>query len=204
MDHPVEANRLHIIMRISKALSMKPFALLSLAVFLLLTAGCREDKIVSESEPAEVTVKTTKGASATNDSPTHAQARLQTLKLWVGTNELTAELALTLDQIETGMMWRTNMAEMDGMLFVFPQPYQTTFWMKNTLLPLSCAYINSEGIILEIHEMKPKDESPISASSDQVQYVLEVNQGWFKRHGVTTGMLIKSERGTLRQTFFRK
>jgi uncharacterized membrane protein (UPF0127 family) len=204
MDHPVEANRLHIIMKISKALIMKPFALFSLAVFLLITAGCREDKIISESEPAEVKVKTPKRSNATNDSPAHAQERLQTLKLWLGTNELTAELALTLDQIETGMMWRTNMAEMDGMLFVFPQPYQTTFWMKNTLLPLSCAYINPEGIILEIHEMKPKDESSITASSDQVQYVLEVNQGWFKRHGVGTGMLIKSERGTLRQTFFRK
>ena len=133
----------------------------------------------------------------------HAQPKLQTLKLWVGTNEISAELALNLDQIQTGMMWRTNMNEMDGMLFVFPKAYQTAFWMKNTLLPLSCAYINSEGIILELHEMAPKDENPITAASDQVQYVLEMNKEWFHRHNVTEGMLVKTERGTLKETFFR-
>ncbi len=132
------------------------------------------------------------------------QPRLVTLKLWVGTNEVTSEIAATMPQIMAGMMWRTNMPEMEGMLFVFSQPHRAQFWMRNTLLPLSCAYIDSEGTILELHEMKPRDETPIPAASDQVQYVLEMNKGWFERHGVTPGMLINTERGSLAQTFFRR
>jgi len=93
---------------------------------------------------------------------------------------------------------------MEGMLFVFSQPHRAQFWMRNTLLPLSCAYIDSEGTILELHDMKPRDETPIPAASDQVQYVLEMNKGWFERHNVTPGMLINTERGSLSQTFFRR
>jgi uncharacterized protein len=104
----------------------------------------------------------------------------------------------------TGMMWRTNMAEMDGMLFVFAQPHRARFWMRNTILPLSCAYIDPEGTILELHDMKPRDESGIPANSDNVQYVLEMNKGWFERHNVTSGMLINTERGSLSKTFFRR
>jgi len=172
------------------------------AMIFLLLAGvaCREARTGEDARSSSVPVKTN---SVPEHSAMHAQPKLQTLKLWVGTNEISAELALNLDQIQTGMMWRTNMNEMDGMLFVFPKAYQTAFWMKNTLLPLSCAYINSEGIILELHEMAPKDENPITAASDQVQYVLEMNKEWFQRHNVTEGMLVKTERGTLKETFFR-
>jgi uncharacterized membrane protein (UPF0127 family) len=176
------------------------FAALALSV-----AGCREELPPASSNAAPASMGSNKtDAPALRPSATQAQPRLQTVKLWIGTNELNTELALTLPQIETGMMWRTNMAEMDGMLFVFARPHQTSFWMRNTLLPLSCAYINPDGIILELHDMKPKDESSILASTDQVQYVLEVNQGWFKRHNVSEGMLVKTERGTLSQTFFRR
>ena len=94
------------------------------------------------------------------------------------------------------------MAEDEAMLFVFPKPRRASFYMRNTILPLSCAYIGSDGAILEIHDMKPLDETPIVASTDQVQYVLEVNQGWFKRHGVSVGTVVSTEKGTLRKTFF--
>jgi uncharacterized protein len=102
------------------------------------------------------------------------------------------------------MMWRTGMGEMEGMIFVFERPHRASFWMKNTLVPLSCAYIDPEGVILEIHDMRPKDEASIPAGTDRVQYVLEVPQGWFQRHNVPVGSLIRSERGTLRETFFRR
>ena len=130
--------------------------------------------------------------------PTKAQPPLPTTKLWLGPEELTAELALTGEQQQTGMMFRTNMAENAGMLFVFPAPHRTSFWMKNTPLPLSAAYIDPEGIILEIHDLKPFNTNSVFASSSRIQFVLEVNQGWFKRHNISTGVLVRAQSGPLR------
>jgi hypothetical protein len=115
---------------------------------------------------------------------------------------MTAEICRTREEIETGMMWRTNMAEMNGMFFVFLDATPRAFWMKNCPLPLSCAYIAPDGTILETHDMKPFDESPIESKADRIQFVLEVNQGWFKRHNIGPGTLIRTERGTLLETFF--
>jgi hypothetical protein len=136
--------------------------------------------------------------------PTKAQPQLKTTRLWLGAEELVTELALTDDQIRTGMMFRTNMAENAGMLFVFGRPMQAGFWMKNCPLPLSCAYINPEGSIVEIHDMKPQDTNSIVAASADVQYVLEVNQGWFVRHHIDPGTLVRSEFGSLPETFFSR
>lgn len=130
--------------------------------------------------------------------PTQAQPKLKTIKLWLGAEELETELALNDIQRETGMMFRTNMAENAGMLFVFPWPHQTSFWMKNTIVPLSAAYIDPEGVILEIHDLKPHDTNSVMAASNRIQFVLEVNQGWFDRHNVKTGAVIRSEKGPLR------
>src|SRR5262245_57378203 len=75
---------------------------------------------------------------AANGEPRQAQPRLQTIKLWLGAEEMNTELALTFNQVQTGMMYRTNMAENESMLFVFSRPHRASFWMKNTVLPLSC------------------------------------------------------------------
>lgn len=136
--------------------------------------------------------------------PTAAQPRLQTMKLWLGAEEMVAELALSGEQTQTGMMFRTNLAENAGMLFVFPAPYRASFWMKNCPLSLSAAYIDPEGVILEIHDLQPHNTNSVVASSERVQFVLEANQGWFGRHNVTTGMVVRTERGPLRETFFGK
>jgi hypothetical protein len=135
--------------------------------------------------------------------PTQAQPRLQTLKLWLGPEEIVAELALTGLQMQTGMMFRTNMAENTAMLFVFPQAHQAQFWMKNTFVPLSAAYIDPEGVILEIHPLEPHNTNSVVAGSDHVQYVLETPQGWFDRHNIHTGAVVRTELGSLRQTFFK-
>src|SRR5215470_14381544 len=82
--------------------------------------------------------------------PTQAQPKLPTTKLWVSTEELIAELAMTDLQQHTGMMFRTNMAENEAMLFVSAFPDRKSFWMLNTFVPLSAAYIDPEGIIQEI------------------------------------------------------
>ena len=132
-----------------------------------------------------------------------AQPRLQTMKLWLGPQEMTAELAFTQTEVATGMMFRKEMAETEGMLFIFARPHQTSFYMKNTIIPLSCAYVDSEGIILELHDLKPLNEEPVPASSDKVQYVLETRQGWFGRNKVGVGSLVRTERGSLQETFFK-
>lgn len=135
--------------------------------------------------------------------PTRAQPKLQTIKLWLGSEEMITELALTTEQQMTGMMFRTSMGENEGMLFVFGGPHRASFWMANTKLPLSAAYIDPEGQILEIHALQPGDTNEVKASSDRIQYVLETPQGWFDRHNVRTGAVVRSERGTLPQTFFQ-
>jgi len=158
----------------------------------LVGSGCgRPD--ASPAEGAPPAVKAT--------GPQEAQPRLPTVKLWLGTQEITAEIALTPRQIETGMMFRTNITDGEGMLFVFTAPHRAAFWMKNVPIPLSCAYLDPEGMILEIRDMNRHDTNPIVAKSDQVQFVLETARGWFERHQVSTGALVRTELGSLRETF---
>lgn len=129
--------------------------------------------------------------------PTAAQPRLATTKLFVGPAEITAEMALTQKEIATGMMFRTNIAENEGMIFNLRQPQRASFWMKNCPKPLSCAYIDPQGTILEIREMEANNTNSIVANSDNVMFVLETAHGWFDRHGIRTGMVIQAERGPL-------
>ena len=131
-----------------------------------------------------------------------AQRGLPVVRLWLGATELEAEVAISAREIATGMMHRTEMGENEAMLFVFAKPHRTSFYMRNTLIPLSCAYIDSKGTILEIHDMEPLDETPIVASSDRIRYVLEVNRGWFTRHGIGRGTVVATEGGTLQESFF--
>jgi uncharacterized membrane protein (UPF0127 family) len=74
--------------------------------------------------------------------------------------------------------------------------------MKNTLVPLSAAYINPEGVILEVHDLEPHNTNSVVAASDRVQFVLETSRAWFQRHGVREGMVVRTERGSLQETFF--
>ena len=136
--------------------------------------------------------------------PTRAQPKLATTNLWIGSQVMVAELALTGIQVQTGMMFRTNMAENEGMLFVFPVPHQTSFWMKNCPLPLSAAYIDPEGVIQEIHPLQPFETNSVVANSENIQFVLETPQGWFERHNISTGVVIRTEFGPLRDTFLRR
>jgi uncharacterized membrane protein (UPF0127 family) len=136
--------------------------------------------------------------------PTRAQPKLQTMKIYVGNQEMIAELALTPEQQQTGMMFRTNMAENAGMLFPLPYTRQASFWMKNCPLPLSAAYIDPDGIIQEIHDLQPFNTNSVLSASANIRFVLETPQGWFERHHITSGIAIATERGGLMQTFFRR
>jgi uncharacterized membrane protein (UPF0127 family) len=133
-----------------------------------------------------------------------AQPKLPTIKVWLGDQELVTEIAHERLQIATGMMYRTNMPENEAMIFVFPDATPRSFYMRNCFVPLSAAYIAPDGTILEIIQMQPHDEKSIPSQSSNVQFVLEVPQGWFERHKVKAGSLIRTERGTLKESFFRQ
>ncbi len=113
-------------------------------------------------------------------------------------------MALTEAQQETGMMFRTNMDENSGMIFPLSFPRQAAFWMANCPLPLTAAYINPQGQILEIHELRANDTNSVVAEAPNILYVLEMNKGWFARHQIEPGTTVRSERGTLRETFGRR
>jgi uncharacterized membrane protein (UPF0127 family) len=136
--------------------------------------------------------------------PTHAQPKLKTIRLWLGPEELITELALTPIQEETGMMFRTNMPENTAMLFVFNRPMRASFWMKNCSIPLTAGYINPDGEIVEENDLQPQDTNAVVAAGPDVQFVLEVNQGWFTRHHIPVGTLIRTEYGSLQNTFFKR
>lgn len=111
---------------------------------------------------------------------------LPTIKLGAGIHNIAAQVAQTPEQRATGLMFRTSMPTNEGMLFVFDQPAKQCFWMKNTLLPLSAAFISDNGTVLNIEDMQPQSlESHCSAAP--VRYVLEMNHGWFAKRGIKPG-----------------
>lgn len=118
---------------------------------------------------------------------TPPQPPLPTVTLKIGETEVTAEVADEPHERTTGMMGRTELADGAGMLFVFPAPQALSFWMRDTLVPLSVAYINGDGVIREIHDLKPLDERPAFSSFRDLVYALEVPQGWFARSKVAVG-----------------
>ena len=100
--------------------------------------------------------------------------------------ELTVELARTAAERGRGLMFREAMAEDRGMLFVFGGETRTGFWMKDTKIPLSIAFIAGDGLILETQDMEPLSEE-LHTPARAYRYALEVNQGWFERHGLGAG-----------------
>ena len=148
--------------------------------------------------------KSSGAASVDAADSTQPQPKLPTIKLWLGAHELATEIARTPLEHQMGMMWRTNMAEMEGMIFIFDEPGRRAFWMRNTLVPLDIAYLAADGTLLEVHAAQPRDETSIPSDSDRVQFVLETRQGWFQRNNLKPGMNIRTEKGSLQETFFRR
>ena len=102
--------------------------------------------------------------------------------------EVRVEIADGIFEQHRGLMYRNSLGENRGMLFVYRREQRLSFWMKNTTIPLSIAYIDSKGRITDILDMKPLDDKPPHyVSSEPVQYALEVNQGFFDEHGVKVG-----------------
>jgi uncharacterized membrane protein (UPF0127 family) len=115
------------------------------------------------------------------------QPRLETIELTAGMHVIHAELAVTPQQQATGMMFRSEMGANDGMLFVNETAGVRCFWMHNTLLPLTIAFIADDGSIVNLADMAPRsDDSHCSARP--VRYALEMRQGWFAKRGFKAGL----------------
>jgi uncharacterized membrane protein (UPF0127 family) len=111
---------------------------------------------------------------------------LPRITLNAGIHNITAELAVSPDERATGLMFRQSMPPNQGMLFVFEQAEQQCFWMKNTLIPLDVAFVADDGTVINIEHMKPQTLDN-HCSTKPVRMVLEMNDGWFARKGVSAG-----------------
>jgi len=136
--------------------------------------------------------------------PTQPQRKLRTMKVWLGSEEMTAELAVTTEQLIAGMMYRTNIEEKGGMLFVLGRPSQPTLWSKNCPLGFSAAYLDPSGNIVELHDFQPDSTNLVAATASNVQYVLETRHGWFEQHHIGQGTLARTEQGSFAETFTPK
>ena len=119
-----------------------------------------------------------------------APQKLPSIKLSAGMHVIQAELAQTPDERSTGLMFRRAMGTNDGMLFVFERAGEQCFWMKNTLLPLSIAFVADDGSVVNIESMKPQTLDS-HCSSRPVRFVLEMNEGWFAKRGIKPGSKLK-------------
>jgi uncharacterized protein len=118
-----------------------------------------------------------------------AAQKLPSIRLNAGIHNIQAEVAQTPEQRSTGLMFRKEMAANEGMLFIFEQPAVQCFWMKNTLLPLSIAFVDDSGAVVNLADMKPQSEQS-HCSTKPVRFVLEMNQGWFAKRGIGPGATI--------------
>lgn len=177
---------------------MKPAKILLILLSLFLLAGCggnsnQNSGNPNNSQPSSssftATANTSGGGSTASASTTSASSGLSTLTILASNGKkvgVNAETATTTAELEKGLMNRTAMGEDHGMLFVFPVEQQLSFWMKDTLIPLSVAFIDSNGRIVDIQDMQPQDLTNHN-SAKPAQYALEVNQGFFRKRGVEVG-----------------
>jgi hypothetical protein len=122
-------------------------------------------------------------SAQSQDSP---QTNLPRIKLQAGMYQIDTQVAQTPEQRSIGLMFRTDMPAHEGMLFVFEQPATQCFWMKNTLIPLTAAFVAEDGTIVNLADMKPQTTDS-HCSTKPVRFVLEMNQGWFAKRGLKAG-----------------
>ena len=126
------------------------------------------------------------------------------MKLYVGAETLDTELALTPREMQVGMMYRTNIQDSDSMLFVLPVAQRASFWMEHCPESISCAYVNTDGFIEEIHHLEKNDTISVLSATTDIHFVLETSDGWFTRHNIGIGTLIRTEKGSLAETFLHQ
>lgn len=124
------------------------------------------------------------GSKAKNDEPKSVEDRFA---IKIGDRMVQMQIAALPPEQQKGLMFVKSMDEDEGMLFVFTSPQQQGFWMRNTTLPLDIGYFEPSGELKEIYPLLPLDERPVASRSRNIQFCLEMNQGWFKRHDIKPG-----------------
>ena len=129
------------------------------------------------------------GAGSTGTTTAASELQTVTIEASGGKEvEVRVEVADTDAEHQLGLMGRTALPEDRGMLFIFDEERELSFWMKDTLIPLSVAFMNSEGRIVDIQDMKPLDDDPPHyVSAEPARYALEVNRGFFEERGIKVG-----------------
>ena len=127
------------------------------------------------------------GAALSQDGP---QPRLPTIEITAGMHVIQAEVAQSPAQQMVGMMFRKDMGANEGMLFVNADSSQRCFWMRNTLIPLSIAFIDDDGSVVNIADMQPQSEVS-HCSAKPVRFALEMRQGWFAKRGIKAGFKLR-------------
>lgn len=153
---------------------MKKYLILFLSLIFLFSCGNSKDK--REAAAQEKTSEVLKFEGS----------RLEVQKLKVGAETILVEIAAKPEDREKGLMGRTALPENAGMLFVFEYEHELSFWMRNTELPLSIAFIDKNMKIVDIQKMKPWDDSSYESKAPAM-YALEMNNGWFEKHKVKVG-----------------
>lgn len=125
-------------------------------------------------------------------------AALPTRSISIGKEKLVVEVVDTPDQRATGLMNRFSLQPDHGMLFVFDKPQPLAFWMKNTYIPLSIAFVDRDGMIINIEDMRPQDESTHWSRANAL-YAIEVKQGWFAARGITPGTKVNGLPGAAKE-----
>lgn len=118
------------------------------------------------------------------------QMNLPRVALSAGMYQIDAQVAQQPHEQQIGLMYRTEMPQQEGMLFISPEPRPQCFWMKNTLLPLTAAFVADDGTIVNLADMKPQS-TQTHCSIKPVRYVLEMNQGWFAKKNIKAGFKLK-------------
>jgi uncharacterized membrane protein (UPF0127 family) len=118
------------------------------------------------------------------------QPPLQTIELSSGMHRIVAEVAATPRQQQMGLMFRQRMGPNEGMLFVYEQPQPHCFWMRNTVLPLTIAFVDDRGVIVDLKDMQPQTDDS-HCSSKPVRFALEMNQGWFAKRRIDVGARLR-------------
>lgn len=145
------------------------------AVVLLALAGCAKGgEPATRAESKVATGAETKGTDAF-------------FPFSVGGKELRVQIVVTRDEQQRGLMGRRDLGADDGMIFVYPMPQQMSFWMRNTPTPLDIGFFKEDGTLGEVYPMFPYDETTVSSAGSDYTMALEVNQGWFAKHGIKPG-----------------
>lgn len=158
-------------MSTSKSMTVRVVLALGMLLLGLAQAGC-EGSAAASSEPAPASTW---------------------FPLRAGEVPIEAQLVLTHAEQTQGLMHRKSLGENRGMLFPYQTPRRMGFWMKNTLIPLDIGFFDADGILREVHALHPRDTRTVHSRGDDLHYALEMNQGWFARHGVRPGAQLDRE-----------